>query len=250
MRFSSLHYFRLSAPFLVILGIFLLIVIALVEFHLLSYAYERMGISRRYVFGLLLLSLFGSSINIPVVELPPEHVESDRVVYYYGVQYVIPSVEDWPRTIVAVNVGGAVIPTLLSIYLMIKNSLYGRGFIGIAIVTLIVHWLAQPIKGVGISVPIFIPPLVSAGAALLLDWERAAPLAYISGSLGTLIGADLLNFDKIRGLGAPVASIGGAGAFDGVFLTGIIAVLLVPASTRLRPMSRYRTENRTSVEGL
>jgi len=250
MRFSSLHYFPLSAPFLVILGIFLLLVMALVEFHLLTYAYERMGISRRYVFGLLLLSLFGSSINIPVAELPPERVESDRVVSYYGVQYVIPMVEDWPRTIIAVNVGGAVIPTLLSIYLMMKNNLYGRGIVGIAVVSLIVHWLAHPTKGVGISVPIFIPPLVSAGAALLLDWERAAPLAYISGSLGALIGADLLNLDKIRGLGAPVASIGGAGTFDGVFLTGIIAVFLVPTSTRLRPMSRHSRESRAGVEEL
>jgi uncharacterized membrane protein len=44
--------------------------------------------------------------------------------------------------------------------------------------------------------------------------------------MGTLIGADLTNLDKIRGLGAPVASIGGAGTFDGIFLTGILAVLL------------------------
>jgi uncharacterized membrane protein len=34
----------------------------------------------------------------------------------------------------------------------------------------------------------------------------AAPLAYIGGSLGTLIGADLLNLDKLQGLGAPIAS--------------------------------------------
>jgi uncharacterized membrane protein len=55
---------------------------------------------------------------------------------------------------------------------------------------------------------------------------HAAPLAYVSGSLGTLIGADLLNLPSLRSLGAPVASIGGAGTFDGIFLTGIIAVLL------------------------
>jgi len=45
--------------------------------------------------------------------------------------------------------------------------------------------------------------------------EKAAPLAYISGSLGTLIGADLLNLDRINGLGAPAASIGGAGTDNG-----------------------------------
>jgi len=62
---------------------------------------------------------------------------------------------------------------------------------------------------------------------------RGSPLAYIAGSLGTLIGADLTNLDKVRGLGAPVASIGGAGTFDGIFLTGILAVLL--ASLYARP---------------
>jgi uncharacterized membrane protein len=35
-----------------------------------------------------------------------------------------------------------------------------------------------------------------------------------------------MNLRKLRGLGAPVASIGGAGTFDGIFLAGIIALLL------------------------
>jgi uncharacterized membrane protein len=60
-------------------------------------------------------------------------------------------------------------------------------------------------------------------------------LAYISGSLGTLIGADLLNLNNIQGLGAPVASIGGAGTFDGIFVTGILAVLLAPATRPVAP---------------
>ncbi len=45
-------------------------------------------------------------------------------------------------------------------------------------------------------------------------------------TLGSLIGADLLNLKKIPELGTPIASIGGAGTFDGIFLTGIISVLL------------------------
>ena len=68
--------------------------------------------------------------------------------------------------------------------------------------------------------------MITAVVAWILARENAAPLAYMGGSLGTLIGADLTNLDKVRGLGAPVASIGGAGTFDGIFLTGILAVLL------------------------
>ena len=77
------------------------------------------------------------------------------------------------------------------------------------------------------------PVVVTAIVAMILSREDSAPLAYIAGSLGTLIGADLTNLDKVRGLGAPVASIGGAGTFDGIFLTGILAVLL--ASLYARP---------------
>jgi uncharacterized membrane protein len=92
--------------------------------------------------------------------------------------------------------------------------------------------LATPVPGVGIAVPIFVPPVATAIVAVLLAHRHAAPLAYIGGSLGTLIGADLLNLGAVQGLGAPVASIGGAGTFDGIFLTGILAVLLASFSRR------------------
>lgn len=119
---------------------------------------------------------------------------------------------------------------ILSLYLLFKNKFYMRAVVAVTAVAIVVHLFAYPLRGVGISVPIFIPPLVAAFAAMVLAWRRAAPLAYIAGSLGTLIGADLLNLGKVQGLGAPIASIGGAGTFDGVFLTGIIAVLLSPVA--------------------
>ena len=141
-------------------------------------------------------------------------------------RYVIPLVQEWPRTLIAVNVGGAVIPTILSLYLLVKHGMYGRNLVAVAIVTAVVHWMATPVRGVWIAVPTFIPPLVAASTALLLSRKSAPAMAYIAGSMGTLIGADLLNLGKIQGLGAPIASIGGAGTFDGIFLTGILAVLL------------------------
>jgi uncharacterized membrane protein len=226
MHPSSLHFFPLALPFLLALFLLVVLVIAVVEIGLLEYAYEKIGIDRRHVFALLVLSLLGSYVNIPVAELPPEQVVSNEVVTFFGMRYVIPLVENFRATVIAVNVGGAVIPTLLSGYLVVKNRLYGRGLVAVAIVTAIVHALAHPVRGVGIAVPTFVPPLVAAGAALLLSRRAAPALAYVAGSLGTLIGADLLNLGRIPGLGAPVASIGGAGTFDGIFLTGILAVLL------------------------
>ena len=111
-----------------------------------------------------------------------------------------------------------------------------NGAIATAFVAVVLHWLAHPVPGIGIAVPVFLPALVTAIVALLLSRENAAPLAYIAGSMGTLIGADLTNLDKIRGLGAPVASIGGAGTFDGIFLTGILAVLLASIFPSRRPV--------------
>jgi uncharacterized membrane protein len=169
--------------------------------------------------------LIGSYFNIPVAEFPDQQMLSGQEVDFFGVRYVVPVVE-WPGTILAVNVGGALIPSLMSLYLLIKNRLWARGLLATAAVALTCHFFATPVPGVGIAMPVFIPSVATAIVALLLARRHAAPLAYIGGSLGTLIGADLLNLDKVQGIGAPVASIGGAGTFDGIFLIAILAVLL------------------------
>ncbi len=233
-----MHYFPLGLPFLLMLAFFFILLIALIEVGILEYADEKIGISRRRMFALLLFTLLGSYINILVAELPAKEVVSGQQVPFFGMRYVIPFVVEWPRTIIVVNLGGALIPTILSIYLLIRNRLYLRGLLAVALVTIVVHLMAHPVRGVGIAVPIFIPPLVTTAVALLVSREYAAPLAYIAGSLGTLIGADLLNLGKIQGLGAPVASIGGAGTFDGIFVTGILSVILASLMTRKRSMGR------------
>ena len=101
-----------------------------------------------------------------------------------------------PGTIIAVNLGGAIIPAFLSVYLLMKNKMPGRSLLGVAIVAMVVHMLAEPLKGVGIAVPTYIPPLVAAAGGILLSRRYAPSLAYIAGSLGTLVGADSLNLGK------------------------------------------------------
>jgi uncharacterized membrane protein len=225
MQMSEYHYLPLTpADFAILVGIFVLVGILLVS--TLRYAFLSLGVSSSSALLLLAGSLIGSYFNIPIAQLPPEQVMSDQIRDYFGMYYVVPRVEDLQGTVIAVNVGGAVIPTIMSFYLLFARHLWVRGLIATAIVALVLHWLAHPVRGVGIAVPIFLPALVTAIVALLLAGEHAAPLAYIAGSMGTLIGADLTNLGQVQGLGAPVASIGGAGTFDGIFLTGILAVLL------------------------
>ena len=227
-----MNYLPLAPPFFLALFLLFAALLLLVELRIVQYAFETAGVERRYMFALLLLSFLGSYVNIPIARLPPEQVVSDQVVHFFGFQYVIPEVIAWPGTVIAVNVGGAVIPALLSIYLVVKNRLYGRAFLAVGIVGYVVHRLAYPVPGLGIATPTLLPPLVTAVVALAISRRHAAPLAYAAGSMGTLIGADLMNLDKVQGLGAPVASIGGAGKFDGIFLTGLVAVLLAGLATR------------------
>ena len=222
-----MYYFPVAPLFLIFFILFLAVLIVAVEFGVLRYAYERMGVGKRHMLALLLLTFFGSYVNIPVYYLPAQNMVSHTVVSIGGMRYVIPHLTRWSGTVVAVNVGGAVIPILLSLYLLVKNRFLPRALLGIAIVTVVVHLMAYPVRGVGIAVPVLTPPLISAAVGLLLSRRARAPLAYVAGSMGTLLGADILNLGKIQGLGAPVASIGGAGTFDGIFLTGIVSVLLV-----------------------
>ena len=222
----SKQFFPLGLPLILVFFLLIVLLIAAVEIGAIEYAYEKIGINRRYVFGLLLLSLLGSYVNIPVAELPAQHVLSNQEIPFSGPGYVFPWVQEWPGTVIAVNLGGAVIPTLLSVYLAQKNRMVWPSALAVLAVTAVVHWMAQPVPGVGIVVPILVPPLAAAGVSLLVADRSRPVVAYVAGSLGALIGGDILNLGQIPGLGAPIVSIGGAGTFDAIFLTGIIAVLL------------------------
>ena len=228
---SALHYFPLALPFLLLLAGLLAATVAAVAIKILRFASSSMGIGPWTMLAVLLLSLLGSYVNIPIATLPEREILSVAHVTYFGVRYVVPVVREWPSTMLAINVGGAIIPILLSVYLVAKTRLFGLSAVGIAVVATACHLVAHPVPGLGIAEPVVVPPVVTAIVALLLSRQHAAALAYISGSLGTLIGADLLNLGKVQGLGAPIVSIGGAGTFDGIFVTGLLAVLYASFAT-------------------
>jgi uncharacterized membrane protein len=233
---SQVHYLPLTPGFFSILVVLVVGLIILIQLRILRYAYMRLGVGPGAALVLLFGSLIGSYFNIPVTVLPgPPPVQSGEIVEFFGIRYVVPVVVSWPGTVLAVNVGGAVIPTIMSTYLVIRYQLWLKAAIATAAIAFIIHSMATPVPGIGIAVPVFAPVVATAILAFILSREYAAPLAYIGGSMGTLVGADLLNLDKINGLGAPVASIGGAGTFDGIFLTGILAVLLAGIASPSRP---------------
>jgi uncharacterized membrane protein len=233
----QVHYLPPPPGLFSVLVFLLAALVMLIQLRILRYAYMRLGVGPGVALLLLFGSLIGSYFNIPITVLPGEPVRSGQIVEFFGMRYVVPVVHQWPGTVLAVNIGDAVIPTLMSAYLVIRYQLWFKAALATAAIAFVIHSMATPVQGIGIAVPVFAPVVTTAILAFILSREYAAPLAYIGGSMGTLIGADLLNLDRINGLGAPVASIGGAGTFDGIFLTGILAVLLagIASPSRMRP---------------
>ncbi|HLX38472.1 MAG TPA: DUF1614 domain-containing protein [Candidatus Binataceae bacterium] len=219
------------APFVVFWAIvffgLLFVWLLFVWVGVISNVFQALGLPPGLAFIALLASFLGSYINVPIAETESGSSQLPEVVAHYGMRYRIPVRYHSGRTTIAINVGGAIVPTLISLYVLTRfPSEVMPALIGVAIVTMVVNRFARPIPGLGIATPMFIPPIVAALCGYFLGGPHADAVAYVSGVLGTLIGADLLNIGKVSNLGAPVASIGGAGTFDGIFLTGIVAVLL------------------------
>lgn len=208
--------------FILALGLLLVVV----HLGVISITFSKLGLTRDSAFLLLLLSLIGSGVNLPLFTISSKVPLQHRGGYIPGylrryLQY------RGGRTLIAVNVGGCLIPLFFSVYLFITQPLMLHEILlGILLVTVISYVYSFPVKGTGIGMPMLIAPLFAAIVSILINNELSAPLAYISGTMGVLIGADLLNFRHISHMGAVVASIGGAGTFDGIFMTGILAVLL------------------------
>jgi uncharacterized membrane protein len=231
-------------PFNLLYLVFLIFLLITVAGWFLSFfeglLVEHLGLPQRYFWSITLLSLIGSYVNLPFALL-----ESKRPVPYvekvesFGITYEIPKVDiSRKQTLVLINLGGAVIPTIISLYMLYSiyklspNPLLtvAKTLIVLVIVTLNTYQSAQIVEGLGITTPAWGPPTMTAFVVFLINYfspvNYPMQIAYIGGTLGALIGADLLNLGKVAGIG-PVVSIGGAGTFDGVYLTGLMSVLLI-----------------------
>jgi uncharacterized membrane protein len=234
-------------------------IFAFLYFNLVQTAFQSLGLSPAGALFFLIASLVGSMINIPLnrqditIEDPRNQQLNPmmrRLMPY--LHYYPPMVTE---QVVAVNIGGAVVPIIFSIYLLLQpNTHVVQAILATVLVAIIAKLLARPVPGVGITMPAFLIPIIAAGLAFILlgGTRGAAPVAYIAGALGTLIGADVLNLPQVLRGGLLAAgprymwpfmppraqpdqavskpqmlSIGGAGVFDGIFLTAVVAAFLV-----------------------
>jgi uncharacterized membrane protein len=174
----------------------------------------------------------GSLINLPLYRV--DRGATQPVMRGYMVPGLgwVPLPRNEHQTVVAVNVGGCVIPAALAIFeaytVMPDNRARWALILAVLVNIAVCFWIARPIKGVGIAIPAFVPPLVAVGMAWLMlggepSSELRAPVAYVAGVAGPLVGADLMNLRQFERLSTGLVSIGGAGTFDGIVISGLAA---------------------------
>lgn len=229
--------------FILLAAALLPIVIGLVFVGAITLSFAKLGLAPETALLVFWGSLVGGLVNIPVwrrrIQRPsleswnpiwPWHLWGRRLagawgdeVPPFGMLFYRPPVVR--AQIVAVNLGGALIPLALSIYLLPRAPL-GPLLAATAGVAALCYVFAKPAWPFGIVLPAFLPPIAAALFALFFAPEMAPPVAYVAGTIGTVVGADLLHLSDLQRYDTQVLSIGGAGIHDGIFLAGFVAVLL------------------------
>ena len=215
------------APLWLLIGLVLLVLFPFFFGELLTTSLSKLHLDPSQATLIAMSILVGGLVNIPVREIPHNPARTPgRPVF---------GIPLGPRatgtTIIAVNIGGCLIPVGLALYEI--SYLATRDFDAVVAViaasalnAAVCYALARPVEGLGIAIPGFAPALVAVLSALILAPENAPPVAFCAGMLGPLIGADLFHLKDIAKAHPAIASIGGAGTFDGIVLSGIIAAYM------------------------
>ena len=192
----------------------------------------KLHLSPRVAVTLVIAIIFGGLINIPFKRIVRTDEVEDHPFTYLGFHQMWPSRRRVRReTIIAVNLGGCIIPTGLALYELFHLAAFGPNMLLLVAAAAganiyVCYLIARPVPQVGVVIPGLVPPLIAAALALLFGGEAASPFAFIVGIAGPLVGADLLHLREIEETAVGVASIGGAGTFDGIVLSGILAAYI------------------------
>jgi len=195
-------------------------------------ALAKLGLNPQQAIMTVISIFIGSFINIPIKRYEREKPDTSEEVSMFGLNRSFFNSQPESESIVlAVNLGGCIIPCLIAAYQIQLLSTRSSGTLWMCLIAIIIniivcHRLAHPVENLGIALPALVPALIAVGSALLLAPQDAPSIAFVSGVFGPLIGADLLHLKEIKELNSGIASIGGAGTFDGIVITGILATLL------------------------
>lgn len=225
----------LSVFAVILLIALVILIIPLFIFGIIGAAFTRLGFSWISALAIVLLMLFGSFVNIPLYRF-----KHDMVRVSPDTNAIFGSGTPWPadpvwETLVSINLGGAILPICLSLYLLYQAvSISGPSLLvpvgaGILLVALVTFFASRPIPGAGLRVPLFIPALSALLMGLLLFGGAGIPTmvtAFVSGTTGVLIGGNVTHLSRIKDLEIPSVSIGGAGTFGSVLICCILPALV------------------------
>ena len=204
--------------------------------------FEVIGFERSFSFVLAVLitvvSLLASPVNVPIASIEKQVlVPTVEFVQFFGFLYPVPKVVvESRKVVVAVNAGGAIVPLAVVLLVLAKLArveprakLLQELLLCTSLAVAFGYVVAKPVSGVGIVMPAFSMPLFTSLIAVIVVGPTvyAVPIAYVSAVLGSLLGADILHLvTDWKKLNASFLSIGGAGIFDGVYLSGLVSVAL------------------------
>lgn len=212
----------------------LILLFILAQVGLVTLAFTKLGLAPWQGFLLLAACLLGGRVNLPLFSTGRLVRSRPRGQAWLpgpgGVEVLSDGPAELVRQVVAVNLGGCVIPCLMSVWLLAQTGFAVWMGLCLALTTAVAYGLARPRPGGGMAVPVLVPPLAAVLAAVLLAPDPfKAHAAYVAGSLGTLLGGDVLYLlDRRQGgrMDIPRVCLGGEGTFTGIFLAGVIAALL------------------------
>lgn len=188
------------------IGVILLVVASiLIYFGVAHRILDRLRISDKAALAVIAAMIIGSFISIPI----PGPVQA------------------------SLNVGGALIPIGLAVYLLSKAGTtkeWVRALVATALTGGIIYYVFSVLASGNPESPfawlnsVYLYPVIAGLIAYIVGRSRRA--AFVSATLGVL-SADIINYVYLATRGIPGrVLIGGAGAFDSIVLSGIIAVLL------------------------
>ena len=219
-------------PIGMLLALLLLLLFPLIFGQVMVAALVKLHLTRAAAIDLVIAIILGGLINIPVKRIVRHDTVASHPLAVFGLSGSMPQLARLRKeTIIAVNVGGCIIPSALAIYelghiLAFGSPVLATLAIACAANTLACYAVAEPMAGVGIVMPGFVSPSISAVLAAYLAPSEAPGVACIAGVVGPLVGADLFHLKDITKNAVGVASIGGAGTFDGIVLSAIVAAYL------------------------
>ena len=239
-------YFQFSGGMIpaLLLLVVLFFLFVFLPVSMVAEAFSKLGLTPAQGVLMLIAILIGRSMNIPVftserlVVVPkPRSVSLGMDEFGRPVRIEQESANELKKQVFAVNVGGFIMPLLLSLTFLVRQHMIGQTdgvylWIGFAMVMVALgcYITAKPDVLNGLRIPLVLPAIMTFLSVYFFVPEPFRPVAaYVAGTMGAIIGGNLvpLAIPRFRNsVGTPVVSIGGPGTFGGVFIAGILSVLL------------------------